>query len=103
MNQDFNYNSIITMSSSEFRNICKNLYAIDDRVIIEINKNYIKFYVDEEDIKGGFTLESNNSNELDNQCIIRNDRLIKLNYNLKYLFFISKASSIAQQICIHIS
>ena len=39
----------------------RELYVINETVNIEADKNYIKFYVNNENIGGGFTLEANDS------------------------------------------
>ena len=41
--------------------IWRELYVINKTVNIEADKNYIKFYVNNENIGGGFTLEANDS------------------------------------------
>ena len=75
------------MSSSEFSRICRELYAINETVNIEADKNYIKFYVNNETIGGGFTLLSNDSENAD----------------LRYLNMFTKASSIGQQVNLFLS
>ena len=64
---DTKYNSIVTLSSGEFSKICRELYSINETVNIEIRKSYIKFYVNNENIGGGFTLEPNDSEDVDKQ------------------------------------
>ena len=100
---DTKYNYIITLSSTEFSKICRELYSINETVNIETDKNYIKFYVNNENIGGGFTLEANDSEDLDKQCIIKNDSLINLAFALRYLNMFTKASSIGQQVTLYIS
>ena len=56
------------MSSSEFSRICRELSSINETVNIEADKNYIKFYVNNENICGGFTLEANDSDNIDLKC-----------------------------------
>ena len=73
------------MSSSEFSRICRELYAINETVNIEADKNYIKFYVNNENIGGGFTLEANDSDNTDLQCKIETDSVVNLAFALRYL------------------
>ncbi len=47
--------------------IWRELYVINETVNIEADKNYIKFYVNNENIGGGFTLGANNSDDTDLQ------------------------------------
>jgi proliferating cell nuclear antigen len=100
---DTKYSSLITMSSSEFSRICRELYAINETVNIEADKNYIKFYVNNENIGGGFTLESNDSDSSDLQCKIETETVVNLAFALRYLNMFTKASSIGQQVNLFLS
>jgi proliferating cell nuclear antigen len=91
------------MPSSEFSRICRELYAINETVNIEVDKNYIKFYVNNENIGGGFTLESNDSDIADLQCKIETDSVVNLAFALRYLNMFTKASSIGQQVNLFLS
>ena len=100
---DTKYNSFVTMSSSEFSRICRELYAINETVNIEADSDYIKFSVNNENIGGGFTLEKNDSDNLDIQCKIETDTNVKLAFALRYLNMFTKASSIGQQVNLFLS
>jgi proliferating cell nuclear antigen len=91
------------MSSSEFSRICRELYSINETVNIEADKNYIKFYVNNENIGGGFTLESNDSDNTELQCKIETDNVVNLAFALRYLNMFTKASSIGQQVNLFLS
>ena len=91
------------MSSSEFSRICRELYAINETVNIEADSEYIKFSVNNENIGGGFTLEKNDSDNLDLQCKIETDTNVKLSFALRYLNMFTKASSIGQQVNLYLS
>ena len=92
------------MSSSEFSRICRELYAINETVNIEVDKNYIKFYVNNENIGGGFTLEANDSESEDLQCKIETEgNNINLAFALRYLNMFTKASAIGQQVNLYLS
>ena len=62
--------------------MCRELYSINKTVNIELCKNYIKLYVNNETIGGGFTLEPNDSEDVDKQCIIKSDNLLNLAFAL---------------------
>ena len=91
------------MSSSEFSRICRELYSINETVNIEADKNYIKFYVNNENIGGGCTLQSNDSDNVDLQCKIETDSVVNLAFSLRYLNMFTKASSIGQQVNLFLS
>ena len=102
---DNKYSSFITMSSSEFSRICKELYIINETVNIEANKNYIKFYTYNENtnIQGSFTLQSNDSENVELQCKIEIDSVVNLSFALSYLNIATKVSSIGQQVNLFLS
>ena len=100
---DTKYSSFITMSSSEFARICRELYAINETVNIEADGNCVKFYVNNENIGGGFTLEANDSENPELQCKIETDTNVNLAFALRYLNMFTKASSIGQQVNLYLS
>ena len=73
---DTNYSSIVTMSSSEFTRICRELYQLSETVIIETNKTYIKFGVTSEVVGGSIKIDANDSCE--------KDEMTSINVSLKY-------------------
>ena len=70
--------------------MCRELYSINKTVNIELCKNYIKLYVNNETIGGGFTLEPNDSEDVDKQCIIKSDHLLNLAFAPRYLNMLSR-------------
>ncbi len=83
--------------------IWRELYVINETVNIEADKNYIKFYVNNENIGGGFTLESNDSENAELYCKIETDSVVNLAFALRYLNMFTKASSIGQQVNLFLS
>jgi proliferating cell nuclear antigen len=56
---DTQYGSVVTMSSSEFTRICRELYQLNETVLIETNKNYVKFGVTGEVFGGSIKIDAN--------------------------------------------
>lgn len=79
----------ITMPSSEFRRICKELSAASNEVHIKIDKNYAKFYIDDENNGRAFTIESNPSLNYR----IENKSMLNLTFSLQFLNMFNNASS----------
>jgi hypothetical protein len=50
------------MSSGEFTRICRELYALSETVIIETNKNYVRFVVSGEVMGGSIRIETGDGN-----------------------------------------
>lgn len=100
---DTKYTSLVTMSSTEFARICRELYAINETVIIETTKDYIKFDVNNTNIGGGFKIEKNDTTEIEEQCIIANETDVNLSFALRYLNMFTKASAVGQQVTLYLS
>ena len=54
MIKDDKYNSFLMMPSIEFSKVCKELYSINEKVNIEVNEDYIKFYIKDDKLDGAF-------------------------------------------------
>ena len=96
-------NSFVVMPSIEFSKVCKELYSIDKRVNIEVNEDYIKFYIKDEKFDGAFIYEMNDSNDPEIQCKIKTDINIKMSFSLNFLNQISKLGSIGQHVYLYFS
>ena len=83
---DTNYSSIITLSSTEFTRICKELFALSETVIIETNANYVKFIVSSEVIGGSIKLENNDTDEKEEKSFIK-VFIFQIFFSLFYKFF----------------
>jgi proliferating cell nuclear antigen len=62
---DTKYSSIISLNSVEFTRICRELFSLSETVIIETNKNFVKFNVQSEIVGGSIKLESNGMEDKD--------------------------------------
>jgi hypothetical protein len=51
------------MSSQEFTRICRELYALSETVVIETNKNYVRFVVSGEVMGGSIRIETGDENQ----------------------------------------
>jgi proliferating cell nuclear antigen len=56
---DTKYSSIISLNSGEFTRICRELFSLSETVVIETNKNFVKFIVSSEIVGGSIKLEAN--------------------------------------------
>ncbi len=68
------------MSSSEFTRICRELYQLSETVMIETNKNFIKFTVAGETVGGTIKIDANDSCEKDEMTIINVEFMFKYIY-----------------------
>jgi proliferating cell nuclear antigen len=95
---DTQYVSVITFSSNEFTRICRELYQLSETVTVETNKSYIKFSVSGDSVGGSIRIDSNNSDEVDENTVIHVDEPVNLAFALRYLNMFTKASSLSQQV-----
>ena len=94
---------MITMSSSEFTRICRELYSLNETVNIETTKDSIKFSVNSESVGGSIKLEKNDSSNLEEKCSIEVVENVNLAFALRYLNMFTKASSLSQQVSLYLS
>jgi proliferating cell nuclear antigen len=97
------YGSEISMSSSEFNRICKELYQLSESVAIETNKQYIKFSVTGEVVGGTIKLEANDTDSKDDMISIKVDESVNLMFALRYLNMFTKASSLSDHVNLFLS
>ena len=94
---------MVTMSSSEFTRICRELYSLNETVNIETTKDSIKFSVNSENIGGSIKIEENDSGNQDEQCNIQVEETVNLAFALRYLNMFTKASSLSPQVTLYLS
>ena len=94
---------MITMSSSEFTRICRELYSLNETVNIETTKDSIKCSVNSESVGGSIKLEKNDSSNLEEKCSIEVEENVNLAFALRYLNMFTKASSLSQQVSLYLS
>jgi proliferating cell nuclear antigen len=94
---------MVTMSSSEFTRICRELYSLNETVNIETTKDSIKFSVNSENIGGSIKIEENDSSNQDEQCNIQVEETVNLAFALRYLNMFTKASSLSPQVTLYLS
>ena len=94
---------MVTMSSSEFTRLCRELYSLNETVNIETTKDSIKFSVNSENIGGSIKIEENDSGNQDEQCNIQVEETVNLAFALRYLNMFTKASSLSPQVTLYLS
>ena len=94
---------MVTLSSSEFTRICRELYSLNETVNIETSKNSIKFSVNSENVGGSIKIEENESSNSDEQCIVQVEEAVNLAFALRYLNMFTKASSLSPQVTLYLS
>ena len=97
------YGSEISMSSSEFTRICRELYQLSESVSIETNKSFVKFAVTGEVVGGSVKLDANESGSKEDMITIKVDETVNLMFALRYLNMFTKASTLSDQVNLFLS
>ncbi|TGZ83436.1 putative proliferating cell nuclear antigen [Ascodesmis nigricans] len=101
---DTEYAATVTMPSSEFQRICRDLNALSESVSIEAAKEGIKFSCQGDIGSGAVTLRQNNNVEKpDLSTIIELNEPVGLTFSLKYLVNFCKASSLSNTVKLSLS
>lgn len=90
------------MNSNEFTRICRELYFLNETVVIETTQGMIKFNVVDNLIAGSIILEENDNFTDDSIKIIVYEPVF-LAFSLKYLNMFAKASMLSNQIMLSLS
>ena len=96
------YSSIVSMSSSEFTRICKELFSLSETVSIETRKDYVQFGVKSESVGGTIKIEQNDSKD-DDELKIEVEENVNLDFALRYLNMFTKASSLTNKVSLYLS
>ena len=94
---------MVTLSSSEFTRICRELYSLNETVNIETTKDSIKFSVNSESVGGSIKLEKNDSSNLEEKCSIEVVENVNLAFALRYLNMFTKASTLSPLVSLYLS
>ena len=95
------YESFVEMSSNEFARICRELYSIDEAVKIILYNKSVKFWIGIKAIRGGLTLENNDTP--DYHCKIESENSFEFSFSLKYLNMFTKGASVSKYVKLQFS
>jgi len=98
------YKANVTMPSSEFQRITRDLFSLSESVLIEVDKDSIKFDCEGEIGKGSVQLRRHTDLEDEqNNVSINMTEPIALTFSLKYLSNFCRATNLAGQVTISLS
>lgn len=95
---DMDFDNIITMPSTDFQEICRNMANIGDVVRIRSNDKQLEFFCEGDAAKQNVTFEQNSSCATFN----KNDADIEEFFDLKYLNLFTKATGLCNIIQIYL-
>mmetsp|Transcript_34119 Transcript_34119/g.24622 ORF Transcript_34119/g.24622 Transcript_34119/m.24622 type:complete len:159 (-) Transcript_34119:64-540(-) len=90
------YTSEMTMNSSEFSKLCRELYSLSETVTFEITSTCVKFAVDGEVGSGSIMIKTGGGGD-DGNTDEKEDG-VSLSFALRYLNLFNKAYSLSNQV-----
>ncbi|KAI5949857.1 POL30 [Candida jiufengensis] len=101
---DMDYDSVITMPSSEFAKIVRDLKNLSESLNIIVTKDSVKFTSEGETGTGSVVLKPyNDMDKPDESVTVNLDNPVDLTFGLKYLSDIIKASSLSNTITVKLA
>jgi proliferating cell nuclear antigen len=97
------YSSVVTINSSEFSKICRELYSLSETVSVVTNPDYVQFSVEGEVGTGQVRLGQNDGGSKDEQTTLEVSEGVEQQFALRYLNMFNKASSLSTftRLCLH--
>lgn len=100
---DTSYSSIITMSSSEFNRVTRELFNVAETVFIETNKEFVNFSINNEQVSGNIKIDANSSTNIEEATTIKVNTPVNLCFALRYLNMFTKATPLSETVSLHLS
>jgi proliferating cell nuclear antigen len=97
------YGSMISMSSSEFNRVTKELYQLSETVNIETNKSFVTFSINSESVNGSIKIDANLSDNIEEQTHIKVEEPVNLAFALRYLNMFTKATPLSDTVTLYLS
>jgi proliferating cell nuclear antigen len=100
---DTEYSSLITINSSEFSKICKELQSLSESLTIVTNPDHVQLSVEGPAGSGFIKLTANDSDRKEDQTLIEVEESVTQQFALNYLNLFNKASSLSTftRLCLH--
>ncbi|EJF56052.1 proliferating cell nuclear antigen [Dichomitus squalens] len=95
---DTDYDASVTMPSSEFLRIVRDLSLLGESVRIEVSKEGIRFVSDGEAANGNILIKQNAEASGKKKGSIEMNSAVTLTFSLKYLVNFSKSSSLSKKV-----
>ncbi|OMJ81128.1 hypothetical protein SteCoe_18493 [Stentor coeruleus] len=97
------YSAEVTMSSSEFSRICRELTQVTDTLNLSVDKESVKFAVSGDIGAGSITMRANNSDKSEEKLILNVSDKVSMAFALRYLNLFNKASSLSDEVVVSLS
>jgi len=97
------YSSIVSINSSEFTKICKELYSLNETMTITTSPEFVQFSVESEVGSGSIKIGANESGPKEEQTTLEVTDSVQQQFAIRYLNMFNKASSLSTftRLCLH--
>lgn len=97
------YSSIVSINSSEFTKICKELYSLNETMTIHTSQEFVQFSVESEVGSGSIKIGANDSGPKEEQTTLEVTDSVTQQFAIRYLNMFNKASSLSSftRLCMH--
>ena len=97
------YSSIVSINSSEFTKICKELYSLNETLTITTSQEFVQFSVESEVGSGSIKIGANDSGPKEEQTTLEVTDSVTQQFAIRYLNMFNKASSLSTftRLCLH--
>jgi len=97
------YSSVVTLSSSEFSKICRELNSISETVSVKTAPEFVEFSVEGDVGSGSVRLGHNDSERKEDNILLEVEEAVDQQFALRYLSMFNKAASLSNftRLCLH--
>ena len=97
------YSADVTMSSSEFSRICRELTQVTDTLNLSVDKENVKFAVSGDIGAGSIIMRANASDKAEERLILTVNEPVAMAFALRYLNLFNKASCLSDEVSISLT
>lgn len=97
------YSSVVSINSSEFTKICKELYSLNETMTIHTTQEFVQFSVESEVGSGSIKIGANDSGPKDEQTTLEVTDSVTQQFAIRYLNMFNKAAPLSTftRLCLH--
>jgi proliferating cell nuclear antigen len=97
------YSSLVSINSSEFTKICKELYSLNETLTISTNPQFVTFSVESEAGSGSIKLGNNETGNADERTTLEVTDPVTQQFAIRYLNMFNKAAPLSTftRLCLH--
>lgn len=97
------YSSIVSINSSEFSKICKELYSLNETLTITTSPEFVQFSVESEVGSGSIKIGANDSGSKEDQTTLEVTDSVTQQFAIRYLNMFNKAAPLSTftRLCLH--